>query len=130
MTNIVTAVSLKTRDFRREFTRLQQYLDAHALPDDVADELRLFLKLRFERRNEHADVVEAFPPLFRARLFRIMYRPVIERSFLLRGATDTFLDLLSCELVVHLFQTVRLGRARRQAAARARRVLRWWVANC
>lgn len=107
MTNIVTQVSVKTRAFRKEFSRLQSYLDAHALPDDIANELKLFLKLKFQRRNEHAEVAEAFPPLFRARLFRLMYRPVVEKSFLLRDATDTFLDLLSCELVVHLFQTVR-----------------------
>lgn len=152
MTNTVTAFSVKTRAFQKEFRTLQlvrvampckqllpppvtaarwwaptpltlkadppcpptkpnptppQYLDAHQLPEEICDELRLFLKLKFQRRREHAEVVEAFPPLFRARLFRIMYRPVIEKSYLLKGATDTFVDLLSCELIVHLFQTVR-----------------------
>ena len=53
--------------------------------------------------EEHREVLEEFPPVFRARLFRHLYRPVIQQSYLLSGATDAFIDTLACELAIELF---------------------------
>ena len=48
-------------------------------------------------------MLDQIPPVFRARIFRLMYRHVIERPYLLEGVSDGFIDSLACELSIDLF---------------------------
>lgn len=67
MTTVSAALDAPTRAFQHHFTALQTYLDAHQLPDDLRDELRVFARLKYEARTEHVDVMERFSPIVRAR---------------------------------------------------------------
>lgn len=49
-------------------------------------------------------IMEKFPPIFRAKILRHLYRPVLEGSYLLASVTDAFIDVLSCELAIEIFQ--------------------------
>ena len=55
-------------------------------PQSICGDLKSYMLLKFNAREEHREVLEEFPPVFRARLFRHLYRPVIQQSYLLSGA--------------------------------------------
>lgn len=57
-------------------------MHSHELPADMVNELSTFVNLQFNTKEEHAEIVSAFPPVFRARIFRILYKPIIEQSYL------------------------------------------------
>lgn len=113
VSNVVSELSEPTKAFREEFKNLQLYLTSHELPDDLCDELRAFVSLKFESKGDHTEarerikpssapvascrscctesilrvrippqIVNSFPPVFRARLFRILYKPIIEQAYL------------------------------------------------
>ena len=79
------------------------FLCAHALDFCCARASQNYMMLKFEAREEHREVLEEFPPVFRARLFRHLYRPVIHRGYLLKGVSEAFIDMLACNLEVELF---------------------------
>ena len=89
--------------FRNIFKKLTIFCEKNRLPEDLRSELHDFLLLKFNAREEHREIVDEFPPVFRARLFRYMYRPLVEQSYLLQNAGPTFIDLLATELHMEVF---------------------------
>lgn len=47
--------------------------------------------------------LDGFPAVFRTRIQRLLYRPVIELSFVGDIASDEFIDTLACVLTVEMF---------------------------
>lgn len=54
--NVVSELSAPTKAFRQEFKNLQLYLASHELPEDLCSELREFVSLKFESKEEHTEV--------------------------------------------------------------------------
>lgn len=104
MSNVVNALDEPVRAFHNQFNALQLYLDSHELPEDMCNDLRVFTRLKFDSRDEHVEILETFPPILRAKLFRVMYRPIIESAYILDQVPDTFVDVLSCALQVEMIQ--------------------------
>ena len=44
-------------------------------------------------------MLDEFPPVFKARLFRQLYRPVIMQSYLLWEVSNAFIDMVACEVL-------------------------------
>lgn len=103
-TSVVSALDAPTRAFQAHFVALETYLQTHQLPRELGDELRVFAMLRYEAREEHLEMIERFPPIVRARILRLLYRPVISHCYVLAGVTDAFIESLSGELSLAVFQ--------------------------
>lgn len=84
VTHLVTQADEHTRLFRRTFRDLQHYTETHNLPEDLVNDLRSFMLLKFSARSEHLEVVDKLPPVFRSRIFRILYRPVVVQPYIFR----------------------------------------------
>lgn len=83
--------------------RLPQYMHAHEIPLEVRGELTGYLHLKLMATKEHKEVLQELPSVFRARIFRLVYRPIILKSYLLVGASDAMIDTLACELQHELY---------------------------
>jgi len=47
--------------------------------------------------------MEEFPSVFKARIHRFLYRPIIDQSYFYQVSSDAFTDALSCLLTLELF---------------------------
>ena len=47
--------------------------------------------------------LEEFPTVFKSRIHRFLYRPIIDASYFTNVASDAFVDALSCILTLELF---------------------------
>lgn len=82
-------------------------MGAHEIPDEVRSELTGYLHLKLMATKEHKEVLEELPTVFRARIFRIVHRPIITKSYLLQGVSDALIDTLSVELKHELYMPAR-----------------------
>lgn len=121
VTELVTQMDEHTREFQQAFKHLGMFMDAHGLAEDVRRDLRSYMLLKFNAREEHEEIIVGFPPVFRARLFRYMYRPVIQQAYLLEGVSEAFIDTLACELLIEIFMPGIVIVSQYDAGARRRR---------
>jgi ankyrin repeat protein len=103
MTVLATQADESTRLFRAAFRDLEAYMSLNRLPADVREQMRSYMLLRFNAAEEHREVLDAFPPVLRARVSRLQHLPVLSAAPLLAGCHDAFVDALSCHVSVELF---------------------------
>lgn len=82
-----------------------QYLDGHDdLPESICEDLREYQLLKFRAREEHTEILQSFPPMFRSRIFRLLYKPIVSNTYMLLDAGDALIDVLATALSIELFQ--------------------------
>lgn len=95
ITNLLSASGDEVRKFRSKFAALETFMDLNFLPVDIRESMRSYMLLKFSASKEHREILEEFPGVFKNRIQRILYRPVLEASLFGEIVSDGFIDHLS-----------------------------------
>ena len=99
MTILITQADESTRQFRDKYRQLEEYMALNLFPNELSEALRSYLILQFTAAKERRAIMEEFPAVFRTRVQRLLFRPVVDASLFARvGTSDPFLDSLCCVL--------------------------------
>lgn len=104
ITLLVVKNDQKTGDYRDALEALKEYSKLHSLPNKLSSSLKTQLKLDFDN-EEVADeqVLKHFPLSFRHKILRELYLPCINRTKLMEGVRQQFVDefLALCRVEIH-----------------------------
>ena len=92
ITNLLSSSGEETRHFRSKFSQLENFMRLNYLPDDIRETMRSYMQLKFSAAAENRDVLNELPEVFRNRIHRLLYRPVLESSLLGEVTSDGFID--------------------------------------
>eukprot|EP00898_Chlorokybus_atmophyticus_P006637 jgi/Chlat1/6975/Chrsp52S06651 len=103
MTALVTKRDLVTADYRDRSASLNRFLKKNRVPSELRQQMKAYLMLQFETKDERQDVLRHFPQSLRTKVARIVYMRTLRRCYLFQGCTESFIDHLVCNVTSDFF---------------------------
>mmetsp|Transcript_37196 Transcript_37196/g.117068 ORF Transcript_37196/g.117068 Transcript_37196/m.117068 type:complete len:1082 (+) Transcript_37196:459-3704(+) len=103
MTMLLTRADQSTGDYRMQVNVLEKFMSRNAIPPELVLQMRSFLQLQFEARDDNEDILLEFPRSVRTRVLRFLYKHVVESVYFVNGCEPNFIDGVLTNITTELF---------------------------